>query len=79
MKSHKNSIFSVIENWFSYIVLGLIVLLLLIEIIGRLFNTGIPGSADYIKHLVLWAAFIGAMITTREKKHLSLSLGVDSI
>ncbi|MBN2440179.1 MAG: TRAP transporter large permease subunit, partial [Spirochaetales bacterium] len=29
--------------------------------------------------LVLWAAFIGAMITTREKKHLSLSLGVDSI
>ena len=42
----------------------------------KLFHTGIPYSSDYIKHLVLFITFIGGMITSREKKHLSLSLSM---
>ncbi|MBN2536532.1 MAG: TRAP transporter large permease subunit [Spirochaetales bacterium] len=75
MIESKENLFHSIENWISIIILGLIVLLLIIEIIGRtFFLTGIPNSSDYIKHLVLWITFISAMITSREKKHLSLNL-----
>jgi C4-dicarboxylate transporter DctM subunit len=80
MQENKITIFARIENWLSYILLILIILLLVIEVISRTFlNISIPGSADYLKHLVLWAAFLGAMITTRENKHLSLTLDFDFV
>lgn len=49
------------------------VLLPLIEVAGRaLFQTGVPGSIDYVRHLTLWISFIGAAIATRHAKHLAL-------
>ena len=50
-------------------------MILTIEVIARkFFHTGIAGSSDYARHLVLFVAFVGGMITSREKRHLSLSL-----
>lgn len=80
VKSKKGNLIRNIENYFSFVILIFIVVLLLVEVIGRtFFSTGIPGSLDYIQHLVLWIAFLGAMITTREGKHLSLSISVENI
>jgi C4-dicarboxylate transporter, DctM subunit len=68
------------ENTFSPILLVLITLILLITIVARLFGVStIRASNDYIRYLVLWISFAGAMITTREKSHLSLSIGVENI
>ncbi len=66
------------ENNLAYLVLILIALVPTIEVIARgVFKTGIPSSARYIQHLILWIAFAGGMITSREGKHLSLSAGVE--
>ena len=69
-----------IENALGVIVLALIPLLPIMEAVARgIFRSGIPHSTGYIKHLVLWVCFVGGMITSREKRHLSLSAGVDLI
>ncbi len=50
-----------------------IVFLPIIEVLGRaLFSTGIPGSIDYVRHLTLWVAFLGAAIGADQQKHLAL-------
>ncbi len=36
------------------------------------FKTGIPGATDYLQHLTLWIGFLGAMLATREDKHLKI-------
>ena len=47
------------------------------EIIVRRFpRGGISWSADAIQHLVLWIAFLGGMIATRNGSHLALSSGL---
>ncbi len=33
----------------------------------------VPGGAEYLQHLTLWLAFVGGLVTTRERKHLSFS------
>ena len=66
------------ENNLAFLVLILIALVPTLEVIARgVFKTGIPSSARYIQHLILWIAFAGGMITSREGKHLSLSAGVE--
>jgi C4-dicarboxylate transporter, DctM subunit len=79
-KTNSTSRFRRIENVFSYIVLVLLALLPFMEVIVRkILRTGIPGSNEYIIHLVLWITFLGGMITSREKRHLALSVGIDSV
>lgn len=39
------------------------------------FETGIPGSTAYVQNLTLWVGFLGAMLASRENRHLSLSTG----
>ena len=69
-----------VENAFSPLLLLLITLILALTIVARLFGVAsLRASNDYIRHLVLWIAFAGALITTREKNHLSLSVGVERI
>ncbi len=41
-----------------------------------LFSVSLPGAQDFVQHLTLWVAFLGAMIATREGRHLSLSTGL---
>ena len=50
------------------------------EVVARkIFRSGIFASAEYVQHLVLWITFLGALITSRERRHLSLSVGIDAI
>ena len=44
------------------------------EAVGRIFGGAhIPGAADYVQQLTMWLAFVGGLVTTRERKHLTLS------
>jgi tripartite ATP-independent transporter DctM subunit len=54
--------------------LALATLLPLIDVVGRpLGGVHVPGSADYVKHLTLWLAFVGGLAAARQVKHLTLS------
>jgi C4-dicarboxylate transporter DctM subunit len=64
------------EDLFSFILFALLALLPFVGVIARLAALpGIRDSAAYIQHLVLWVAFFGAAITSREGKHLALTVG----
>src|SRR5262245_38252263 len=46
----------------------------LVDAIGRpLGGVGVPGSAGYRAQLTLWLAFLGGLLATRERRHLTLS------
>jgi len=47
------------------------------EMLLRPFGVSISGQFEFVKHLTLWVAFVGAMIATRENRHLTLSTGLD--
>lgn len=52
----------------------LMALIPVVELVGRaLFRTGIPGGTEYVQHLTLWIGFLGAMLATREGKHLRIA------
>src|SRR5262249_8073801 len=54
--------------------LFLATLLPLIDAAGRpLGGFHITGSATYVQQLTLWLAFVGGLVATRERKHLTLS------
>ncbi len=56
----------------------ILALLPTMEILARLiFQTGLKGSEAYIRNAVVWTAFLAGMISSREKKHLSLTSGND--
>jgi C4-dicarboxylate transporter DctM subunit len=46
----------------------------LIDAVGRPFGgIAVPGSATYRAQLTLWLAFLGGLLATRERRHLTLS------
>jgi C4-dicarboxylate transporter DctM subunit len=45
----------------------------LADTVGRPFGFAVPAGADYLQQLVLWLAFLGGLVATRERRHLSLS------
>jgi tripartite ATP-independent transporter DctM subunit len=45
----------------------------LADTLGRPFGLFVPAGADYLQQLVLWLAFLGGLVATREHRHLSLS------
>src|SRR5262245_13847671 len=46
----------------------------LIAAVGRpLGHFSVPGSASYRAQLTLWLAFLGGLLATRERRHLTLS------
>lgn len=68
-----------LENGSAFFILVLTALLPTVDVVTRLLKTGIPGNSEYLRHLVLWITFLGAMITSREQRHLSLSVGTDNL
>ena len=59
------------------IALLLMALIPVVELVGRTwFSTGIPGATEYLQHLTLWIGFLGAMLATREKKHLRIAVAM---
>ena len=51
-----------------------------LELILRTFlDTGLPGTSGYVQNLTLWVGFLGAMIASRERRHLNFSTGAVSL
>lgn len=48
-------------------------------VLRSVFRTGLTGSDAYIKHLVLFAAFVGGMITSAKNRHLAISVGAQAL
>jgi len=68
------------EDLLSVVLIALMALLSLLPVLTRLFSVpGGRGSTDYIRHLVLWTAFTGGAITSRQGRHLALSFGYDAL
>lgn len=63
------------ENLLAGLAVLLLALVPTLEVIARkFFHTGVPRSTYLTQHMVFALAFLAAMITAREGKHLSLSL-----
>jgi len=45
----------------------------LVDTLGRPFGVHVPAGADYLQQVVLWLAFLGGLVATRERRHLTLS------
>jgi len=70
-----NRIFTKVEDFLLDLFLGVMVLMVLMQILMRnLFQAGIPGGDDLIRHLVLWVAFFGAAIATRSDSHVRIDV-----
>ncbi len=77
-ETKKQNIFHRVEDYLSFVIIFLLVALLLIEAILRKTINGSIGAGIYIQHIVIWLCFVGAIISSREKKHLAMSAGIDS-
>jgi tripartite ATP-independent transporter DctM subunit len=62
-----------LEHGFLVFALLAAALLPLADTLGRPFGLFVPAGADYLRQLVLWLAFLGGLVATRERRHLSLS------
>ncbi|MBN1797488.1 MAG: TRAP transporter large permease subunit [Spirochaetales bacterium] len=72
-KSKISKAFKLIENNAVLIIILLLSLIPVTESILRIFKLSIEGAERYISHLVLLLTFVGGMLTTREKQHLSIA------
>jgi tripartite ATP-independent transporter DctM subunit len=62
------------EEWALVGALSLATLVPLVDILGRpLGGFHIPGGAGLTQQLTLWLAFVGGLVATRERQHLTLS------
>ena len=65
------------ENWLAYIALLSVAVFPFLDVLARHFFHGdIQNSNNYLIHLVLVTTFLGGMVTSRLKKHLTLSVEV---
>lgn len=67
--------FGTIEGSLAAAAIAGLVVLPFLEIVARgVFKTGIRAQSEYLYHLVIWITFLGGMITSRQDRHLSISL-----
>jgi len=63
-----------VEEALAILALGIMVLLPMLEIVGRrLVGVGVPGSVLIVQNLTLWVAFLGAVLAARRGQLLALS------
>lgn len=63
-----------VENTAAVVILAVLALIPFIDSLLRtVFNSGFPSAAHYVFNLVLLIAFVGAGITSREKRHIGIS------
>jgi len=68
-----NQILAKIEDIMLELFLGVMVLIVLAQIFLRnVYQSGIMGGDDLVRHLVLWIAFFGAGIATRSRAHVKV-------
>lgn len=62
------------EEALAILPLGVMVLLPMIEVVGRrILGVGVPGSVLIVQNLTLWVAFLGAVLAARRDQLLALS------
>ncbi len=67
--------FSKIIEWFlAAVLLGMVGLVFVQVVLRNLFDTGISWADVVGRHMVLWIAFLGAVLATRSRQHLSIDL-----
>ncbi len=54
------------------VALLMMIVLSVLDFLLRLFNAGIEGSSVYVQNLCLWVGFLGALIASGEKRHITL-------
>jgi len=64
----------VVEGVLATVLLGMVALVFLQVILRDFFNSGISWADVVGRHMVLWVAFLGAMLATRSRQHLSIDL-----
>lgn len=62
-----------LENLLVVLVFAAAIVLPLLEAVGRPFDWGLSGSAEYLHQLMLWLTFLGGLLATRDGRHLRLS------
>ena len=66
---------SLVETILITLLLSMMILMAFSQIVLRnLFATGIDWGDAMVRYLVVWVAFIGAAVATREGKHISIDL-----
>ena len=64
-----------VEKFLVVLLLSLLMLVAFMQIVLRnFFTTGLPWGEVLIRYLVLWVAFIGAALATKEGKHINMAV-----
>jgi TRAP-type C4-dicarboxylate transport system permease small subunit len=62
-----------ISGWMLVLLLGLMIVLAFSQVVLRnFFNSGIDWGDIFLRHLVLWVGYFGAVIATGEGRHLRI-------
>ena len=61
------------DGWVLVVALVLATVLPLIEAAGRPAGFHLSGSAAYLQQVMLWLTFVGGLVATRRRTHLTLS------
>ena len=62
-----------VVSWFVVGVLGLMILMAFAQVVLRnIFHSNIEWGDIFLRHLVLWVGFFGAIIATGERRHLKI-------
>lgn len=73
---HKtNTFISKIEGIAVSSLLGVMILMAFIQVLLRNFlQSGVPWADIFLRNLVLWVCFLGASLSTYEKKHITIDI-----
>jgi TRAP-type C4-dicarboxylate transport system permease small subunit len=59
-------------SWLVVAVLGLMIVMAFGQVVLRFFHSNIEWGDIFLRHLVLWVGFFGAIIATGERRHLKI-------
>lgn len=62
----------IVEALLIIIVLGMVCFVVLQVILRNIFDSGISWADVAARHMVLWIAFLGAMLATRSRQHIAI-------
>ena len=67
-----------IEKYLLVLLLSLMIVLAFLQIVLRnFFETGLSWGDVLVRYLVLWVAFIGAALATKEGRHINMEILIE--
>lgn len=64
----------IVEMLLVFIVLSMVGFVVLQVVLRNFFDSGIPWADVASRHMVLWIAFLGAMLATRSRQHIAIDV-----